>query len=288
LTSDYDLKRKPAWLKIGLPKGSNFLTVQKTIRDENLNTVCQSARCPNLAECWSRRTAAFLILGDRCTRNCGFCAVRSDSPHPPDPGEPKRIARAVQAMNLGYVVVTSVTRDDLSDGGASHFAQTIREIKTLKSDIRVEVLIPDFAGNRTALDSVLAAAPDILNHNLETVPRLYSLVRPQADYSLSLTVLRRAAANGFTTKSGIMVGLGEKAEEVLATMRDLLQTGCSMLTIGQYLQPSRQHLPVSRFVLPEEFDRLRDDGLAMGFDYIEAGPLVRSSYYAEEQVGACQ
>jgi len=276
-------KRRPHWLKIKLPGGPGFSKVHDIVRDEKLCTVCQSARCPNIAECWSRQTATFMLLGDICTRNCRFCAVTSGKPGPVDFSEPLRVANAVKALNLKYAVVTSVTRDDVADGGAGIFAETIRQIRITKPDCRVEVLIPDFKGSETALHTVLEANPDVLNHNVETVPVLYSRVRPQADYRQSLEVLKRAADYGSKTKSGIMVGIGETDSQVYNVMKDLLSVDCKMLTIGQYLQPSKDHAPIERFVTPEEFDDYKKVGLEMGFDHIESGPLVRSSYHADEQ-----
>jgi len=275
--------RRPHWLKIKLPGGPGFSRVHDIVRDEKLCTVCQSARCPNIAECWSRQTATFMLLGDICTRNCRFCAVTSGNPGPVDFSEPVRVANAVKALNLKYAVVTSVTRDDLADGGAFIFAETIRQIRIKKPDCRVEVLIPDFKGSETALHTVLEAQPDVLNHNVETVPGLYSRVRPQADYRQSLEVLKRAADHGSKTKSGIMVGIGETDSQVYNVMKDLLSVNCKMLTIGQYLQPSKDHVPIERFVTPEEFDEFKRIGLELGFDHIESGPLVRSSYHADEQ-----
>ncbi|MBN2413024.1 lipoyl synthase [candidate division KSB1 bacterium] len=275
--------RKPPWLKIKLPGEGHFAKVNEIIRKEQLYTVCQSARCPNLGECWSRQTATFMILGNTCTRNCRFCAVTSGQPEPVDVREPSRVANAVKSLNLKYAVVTSVTRDDLPDGGAFLFAETIRQIRIKKPDCRIEVLIPDFNGSEMALLTVLKEQPDVLNHNVETVPGLYSKVRPQADYRQSLKVLKRAAEYGSKTKSGIMVGIGESVSQVHIVMKDLLNVNCKMLTIGQYLQPSKAHVPVDRYVTPEEFDELKQYGLELGFDHVESGPLVRSSYHADEQ-----
>jgi len=275
--------RKPHWLKVKLPGGVNFSKVNKIVHDEQLFTVCQSARCPNLGECWNRQTATFMILGDICTRDCGFCAVKSGRPEHPEVDEPVRVANAVKGLNLKYVVVTSVTRDDLTDGGASHFALTIQQIRKKQPDCRIEVLIPDFKGSLEALKTVLRAQPDVLNHNVETVPELYKKVRPQADYQQSLDLLKRAADFGAKTKSGIMVGIGESTTQVYNVMTDLLKIKCKMLTIGQYLQPSKENLPVERYVTPDEFAAYKNYGLALGFMHIEAGPLVRSSYHADEQ-----
>ncbi len=277
------LTRKPPWLKVKLPSGDTQREVQELIRTQELHTVCQSARCPNLGECWSAGTATFLILGDTCTRNCTFCAVTPGIPSPPDPDEPQRVAESIRRLNLKYAVVTSVTRDDLPDGGAGHFRSVIEAIRSLTSDCRIEVLIPDFKGSDAALQTVFSARPDILNHNLETVPSLYRNVRPQADYSRSLRVLRDAANFGLKAKTGIMLGLGETEDEVEQVLRDVLECGCRLLTIGQYLRPSRMHHPVVRYVHPDEFAEWARRGEAMGFDHIESGPLVRSSYHAEMQ-----
>lgn len=275
--------RRPHWLKVKLTGSDDFYKVKRLIRDQGLHTVCQSARCPNQGECWGNRTATFLILGDVCTRNCGFCAIDHDRPLPPDADEPRRVAAAVVHLGLSFAVVTSVTRDDLEDGGAGHFAVTIREIRSAAPDCQVEVLIPDFSGSSEALQTVLDASPQVLNHNIETVPALYPIVRPQAKYERSLELLRRASQQGACTKSGLMLGMGESPAQVQSSLQDLRQTGCQILTIGQYLPPSRHHLPVDRFVEPDEFDRLKEYGLSIGFSHVESGPLVRSSYHAQEQ-----
>ena len=276
--------KKPPWLKRRLPTGSTYEKVRQVLKRSHLHTVCQEAKCPNLWECFSQETATFLILGDRCTRDCGFCAVQHGPDGPPDPDEPSRIARAVRGMKLSYVVVTSVTRDDLSDGGAGHFVETIREIRKLTPDIRIEVLIPDFLGNTAALDTVLEAHPDVINHNMETVRRLYPVVRPQADYDRSLFVIRYSAtaAAEVPIKSGLMLGLGETREELIETLENLIEAGCRMLTIGQYLQPSKSHLDVVRYVPPGEFDELGELALQQGFIEVASGPFVRSSYQAKE------
>jgi lipoic acid synthetase len=258
------------------------------MRRLSLVTVCEEARCPNIHECWAReRTATFMLMGDVCTRHCGFCAVGKGRPgSPPDPGEPERVAQAARELGLSHAVVTSVNRDDLRDGGAAHFAATIRELRSLNPGITVEVLIPDFQGNWEALDSVLDQAPEILNHNVETVPRLYRRVRPDARYEQSLELISRAAARrdrdglALKTKSGVMAGLGETADELLATLADLRAAGCDIATVGQYLQPYEKRLPVERYYTPTEFDAIREAGEAMGFARVEAGPLVRSSYHA--------
>jgi len=281
--STQEVQRRPAWLKVKLPGGEHYERVHKLIQDERLHTVCRSARCPNLGECWNRQTATFMIMGDVCTRDCRFCAVKTGKPGMLDQDEPARVAGAVKALNLRYAVVTSVTRDDLPDGGAYHFAATIQQIHEQQPGCRVEVLIPDFKGSWPALKTVLDARPDILNHNIETVPHLYPLVRPQADYNRSLQVLQRAADYGVFAKSGIMVGLGETIAQVHTVMQDLLAVNCKRLTIGQYLAPDKDHAPVDRFVTPEEFAALKQFGLDLGFAHIESGPLVRSSYHADEQ-----
>jgi len=275
--------RKPDWIRAKLPGGRNYAEIRDLVRKGGLHTVCQSARCPNLGECWSERTATFMILGDRCTRNCRFCAVASGGAAPVDPDEPRRVAEAVRTLGLRYAVITSVTRDDLPLGGAEIFAETVRAIREMVPGCKVEVLVPDFKGSRQALDAVLEAEPDVLNHNVETVPRLYPLVRPGADFGRSLELLRRAGAAGALTKSGLMVGLGERMNEVFDAMESLRGAGCTILTVGQYLRPSAAHLPVARYVEPREFREMRERGLEMGFAHVEAGPLVRSSYRAMEQ-----
>ena len=274
-------KRRPRWLKVPMPAGKNFNDVRALVKAKRLHTVCEGARCPNVGECWGRRTATFMILGNICTRNCRFCAIESARPQPVDEHEPERVADAVRALSLRYAVVTSVTRDDLADGGAQLFAETIRRIKMKVPNCKIEVLIPDFQGSRAALRLVLDALPDVLNHNLETVSRLYPIVRPQADYQRSLQLLYEAKQLGALTKSGIMLGLGETLAEIRRAMRDLRDVKCDILTLGQYLQPTIKHLPIDRFVTPQEFDLLRDEGLEMGFKLVESGPLVRSSYHAD-------
>ncbi len=276
-------ERKPAWLKVPIPSGRDYSRVRDLVRSEGLHTVCESARCPNIGECWNRQTATFMILGDICTRNCRFCAVTSGRPTGLDEEEPRRVGEAVAALQLSYAVVTSVTRDDLADGGASQFAAVIREIRARNPRCSVEVLIPDFGGDEEALKTVFDARPDVLNHNVETVPRLYPTVRPQADYQRSLHVLRLAAQAGRVAKSGLMVGLGETPSEVEEVLHDLYGAGCRLVTIGQYLQPSPLHLRVERFVPPDEFERWRRLAFDIGFHHAEAGPLVRSSYHADRQ-----
>jgi lipoic acid synthetase len=279
-------ERKPEWLKVRFPAGERYQQLKALMRDQRLNTVCEDARCPNIGECWNAGTATFMILGDVCTRSCGFCAVTTGRPGAIDPLEPFRLAQAVQALGLGYVVITSVNRDDVESGGADVFAACIRTIRRQDPGIRVEVLVPDFKGNWDALATVVQARPFVLNHNIETAPRLYRRVRPQARYTRSLELIRRAKdqAQDMLTKSGFMVGLGETREEVFAVLRDLREHGCDIVTIGQYLRPTAQHLPVERYYAPEEFQVFRDFGAELGFTHIEAGPLVRSSYHAEQQV----
>lgn len=277
---------KPSWLRVRLPAGGAYQEVNHLLDGLNLHTVCQEAHCPNKGECFHARTATFLILGDVCTRRCRFCAVQKGGPAPLDWDEPERVAQAVERLNLRYAVVTSVTRDDAPDGGAGIFAETIRAIRRRVPGCKVEVLIPDFLGSDDALRTVMDARPDVLNHNLETVPRLYPTARPGADYTRSLNLLRRAkeVAPDARTKTGLMLGLGETPEEVRAVMDDLVSARCDLLTLGQYLQPSRLHLPIERYVPPEEFAALAREGEAMGLKHVEAGPLVRSSYHAREQV----
>jgi lipoyl synthase len=276
--------RKPEWLKARVPGGENYTALRDLIDSRGLHTVCQEARCPNMGECWNSGTATFMILGDTCTRSCGFCAVKTGRAEFLDKDEPRRVGEAVATMKLRHAVITSVNRDELFDGGAQIFAETIREIRSRVPGCRIEVLIPDFQGSEAALNIVLDAQPDILNHNTETVPRLYKTVRPQAHYNRSLELLFRAKEKGFLTKSGLMVGLGETMEEAIDTMSDLREVQCDILTIGQYLQPTKSHLPVERYVHPDEFASLKRSGLEMGFRYVESGPLVRSSYHAAGQV----
>ncbi len=273
----------PPWIRVRLRQGQDLARLRGLLRDATLHTVCEEARCPNLWECWNRGTATFMILGDICTRSCGFCAVKTGRPRDVDWGEPRRVAEAVRAMGLKHAVVTSVNRDELDDGGAWVFAETIHAIRRLNPDCTVEVLIPDFQGSEAALLTVLDAAPDLLNHNTETVPRLHPAVRPQARYDRSLELLARAKACGARTKTGMMAGLGETVDELLTVFADLRDVGCDILTVGQYLQPTREHLPVVRYYAPEEFVMLKNAALALGFAHVEAGPLVRSSYHAEDQ-----
>ena len=279
-------ERKPPWLKVRFPGGENYMRLKSIMRDGGLHTVCEEAHCPNIGECWEAGTATFMILGDTCTRACGFCAVKTGRPGALDRLEPMRVANAVREMGLTHAVVTSVNRDDEPDGGASIFAATIRMIRRLAAGTSVEVLIPDFMGNWDALATVMDARPEILNHNTETVPRLYRRVRPKGRYERTLELLRRAKEldPDAITKSGVMVGLGETKHELLMVFADLVDRGVDVLTLGQYLRPSAKHLPLVRYYHPDEFAELRGEALALGFRHVEAGPLVRSSYHAERQV----
>ncbi len=276
-------KRKPRWLNQRLPSGPACEKTRSILNKKGVHTVCREARCPNLWECFSKNTATFLIMGPYCTRNCGFCAVEHGPLDPPGINEPASVASAAKEMGLSYVVVTSVTRDDLSDGGASLFSATIHELRKSIPQVIVEVLIPDFQGSLEAIKTVVRARPDVINHNIETCRHLYSTVRPQASYDRSLSLIRqvRALDSAIPAKSGIMLGLGESYDEILETMEDLLKAGCTILTMGQYLQPSINHLPVIRFVPLKEFETLREKALQTGFSQVSSGPLVRSSYHAE-------
>ncbi|MBI4379741.1 MAG: lipoyl synthase [candidate division NC10 bacterium] len=278
--------RKPSWLKVKAPGSPNYLRLKRLVQDRRLHTICEEAHCPNIGECWEQLTATFLILGDICTRNCGFCAVTHGKPSELDLAEPDRVAQAIQRLGLEHAVITSVNRDDQADGGSAIFATVIRRIRELSPGCGVEVLIPDFRGNEAALRTVVEAAPDILNHNMETVPRLYREVRPGSRYEQSLELFAKARrmAPALVTKSGIIVGFGEEREELLKTMADLRQVDCDILTMGQYLRPSQQHLPIIRYYTPEEFRELKAIGEGMGFKHVEAGPLVRSSYHARGQI----
>jgi lipoic acid synthetase len=279
---------KPAWLKVRAPGSPEYLHLKGLMRGLNLHTVCEEARCPNIGECWSRGTATFMILGDVCTRACAYCAVAHGRPQPVDAAEPSRVADAIAALGLRYVVITSVDRDDLEDGGASVFADTIRETRARVPDCRIEVLIPDFQGSHTALGAVLDAGPDVLNHNTETVPRLYRMARSGGRYKRTLELLDRARRHvpHVPTKTGVMVGLGEEHDELVETFRDLRGVGCGILTIGQYLQPTPAHAPMARYYHPDEFDQLKSVALDLGFAHVESGPLVRSSYHADETARA--
>ncbi len=282
------IPRRPEWLKARLPGGANYHDLTGIMRTQALHTVCEEARCPNVGECWGRRTATFLVLGNLCTRNCAYCAIAHGLPTELDVAEPERVAGAVRAMGLRHAVITSVNRDDLSDGGAGIFAATIQKIHAYSPECTVEVLIPDFKGDAAALRTVLEAAPEILGHNIESVPRVFAVVRHGGDYDRSLALLRRAKEWGYTafTKSGIILGMGEARDELLQTMDHLRSVDCDILTLGQYLRPGSDYHPIDRYYTPEEFAELRRIGLQMGFRYVESGPLVRSSYHADEQAQA--
>ena len=275
---------RPEWLKVRVPSGENYSRLTNIMRDNGPHTVCEEARCPNVAECWNSGTATFMILGDTCTRSCGFCAVKTGRPTTLDTDEPNRVAEATRLMNLRHVVITSVNRDELFDGGAGVFAKTIEAVRAMNPNTRIEVLIPDFKARDESLRLIFDAKPDILNHNTETVPSMYRMVRPQAKYIWSLGVLQKAKSEGFVTKTGIMLGLGESREELVRVMADLVEIKVDILTLGQYLQPTQHHLPVARFLHPDEFAELREIGMEMGFRNVESGPLVRSSYHAADHI----
>jgi len=277
-----ELGKRPDWLKVRLPSGKNYKDVFELMRKSKLNTVCEEAKCPNLAECWNSRTATFMILGDTCTRSCGFCNVKVGLPTELDLDEPKRVAESVQSLNLKHVVITSVNRDELNDCGASIFSETVRLIREIMPNTTIEILIPDFKGDEKSFEIILQNPPDILNHNLETVKMLYHAVRPQAKYERSLELISWYKSKGLKTKSGIMVGIGESKEEVIELMKDLKDYGCDIMTIGQYLQPTKKHLPVHRYVDLEEFSFYKEFGLKLGFKVVESSPLVRSSYHADK------
>jgi lipoic acid synthetase len=281
------ISRHPPWLKVRAPGGPGFTATRGIVSELRLHTVCEEAHCPNIAECWGHQTATFMLLGDTCTRNCGFCAVTHGRPLTVDDGEPGRVACAVERLGLRHVVVTSVNRDDLADGGAAHFAATALAIRSRVPGCRIEVLVPDFQGDLGAVATVTAAPVDVFNHNIETVPRLYRRVRPGARYERSLAVLEAAVdpAASRLTKAGLMLGLGEELDEVRAVLGDLRAVGCAILTLGQYLRPSKHHLPIERYVTPAEFETLRREALNLGFRHVESGPLVRSSYHAWTHVG---
>ncbi len=281
--SDARTGRLPPWFKVKIRQGPDYKDIRSTMDRLGLHTICEEARCPNVWECWNARTATFLILGDICTRRCHYCAVTTGRPLGLDREEPWRVAQAVQALGLRHVVITSVNRDELEDGGAEIFAETIRQIRHSIPTCTIEVLIPDFEGNYIALQTVIKEAPGIVNHNIETVRRLFPSIRPQGKYDRSIELLNRAKRLGARTKSGLIVGMGETLEEARDVMRDLRAAGCDIMTIGQYLQPTKDHLPVNRFYHPDEFAALKEEGLAMGFHHVESGPLVRSSYHAAHQ-----
>ncbi|MCE2404293.1 MAG: lipoyl synthase [Dehalococcoidia bacterium] len=278
-------RRLPSWMKVRMPGGPNYIDLKRLLRDSSLHTVCEEARCPNIGECWERRAATFMILGDICTRRCHYCAVATGTPMGIDVMEPERLARTVQKLGLRYCVITSVNRDDLADGGALIFSRCIRRVNDLAPGCRVEVLIPDFDGSTPALETVVRARPNVLNHNIESVRRVFPRVRPRGDYRRSLDLLAavKEMDPDMPTKSGIIVGMGEEWDELVETMEDLRGVGCDLLTVGQYLRPSQKHLPIDRFYSPEEFDRIRAIGEGLGFKHVASGPLVRSSYHADEQ-----
>lgn len=278
------IQRRPDWLKVRAPGGESFARIRTMMRSKKLHTVCEEAHCPNIGECWHDGTATFIILGDTCTRSCGFCAIKTGAPGFTNPEEPYEVADAVKQMGIKHVVITSVNRDELEDQGSNIWAKTITEVKKQNPGIKVEVLIPDFKGDTVCLQRVLDAQPDVLNHNVETVPRLYKTVRPQAKYNRSLDVLEYSKKKNFITKTGIMVGIGESFDEVIEVMKDLREINVDIITIGQYLQPTSKHLPVDRYVPPEEFKDYERIGLSMGFKFVESGPLVRSSYHAAKHV----
>jgi lipoyl synthase len=278
------MRRHPDWLKVKIGGGETYQQVKSLLRTSKLHTICEEAKCPNIAECFGSGTAVFLILGDTCTRSCQYCAVNHGTPHPVNPDEPRDIAESVKTLGLQYVVVTSVTRDDLSDGGAGVFSKTIKEIRHENPDVHIEVLIPDFNGQRAALQEVVKAAPDVINHNIEVVEELFPTIRPQGHYRRSLSVLQtiKTMDSAMKTKSGLMIGLGETREQILTTMNDLRKADVDFLTIGQYLQPTKQHEEIQKYYTPEEFKEFKDIALNLGFTHVESGPLVRSSYHAEK------
>jgi lipoic acid synthetase len=278
------VSRRPEWLKIRLASNSAYKAVRELIEDKNLHTVCRSARCPNIGDCWSRKTATFMILGEHCTRNCRFCAVSKGRVGPVDPEEPMRVAKAIEKLGLKHAVITSVTRDDLPDGGSRYFAQTVEAIRKLTDRCTIELLIPDFQGNHEALNTVFQAKPDILNHNLEVVPRIYDEVRPMADFQQSMTILKWSKEKGLLTKTGIMVGLGEQDQELTELFQILAHIKLDILTIGQYLQPTSKNIPVKSFYTPEQFKELKIEAEKIGIGHVESGPMVRSSYHADEQI----
>jgi lipoyl synthase len=277
-------RRLPPWFKVEAKTGPGYLDIKQTMDRLTLHTICEEARCPNRWECWNARTATFLILGDICTRRCHYCSVETGRPMTIDYGEPRRVAEAIQALSLRHAVITSVNRDELEDGGAAIFSETIRQARQLSPGCTIEVLIPDFEGNEEALVAVCAEKPEILNHNIETVRRLFPAIRPQGKYQRSIELLGKAKQLGMHTKSGLILGMGETMDEAREVMRDLRSVGCDIMTIGQYLQPTREHLPVAHFYDPGEFAVLKNEGMALGFTHVESGPLVRSSYHAEQHV----
>ena len=283
-TVEKKFTKKPKWLKVKLPTGKEYVNVRQIVSEHKLHTICESGNCPNMGECWGAGTATFMILGNICTRSCGFCAVKTGRPLPADTEEPKRVANSVKLMNVKHCVITSVDRDDLKDGGSIIWAETVKAVREESPQTTLETLIPDFKGEWDNLQRIIDVAPEIVSHNLETVRRLTKEVRIQAKYDRSLEVIRRLKEGGMKTKSGVMLGLGETEEEVIETMQDLVNAGCDILTLGQYLQPTPKHLPVVNFIKPEQFDKFKEIGLKMGFRFVESGPLVRSSYHAEKHL----
>ncbi|MCP2520014.1 lipoyl synthase [SCandidatus Aminicenantes bacterium Aminicenantia_JdfR_composite] len=276
-------RTKPLWFKTEIPSSPNFFLLKKILKNLQLHTVCEEAKCPNIGNCWAKKTATFMILGNTCTRNCRFCAVRKGIPEPPNNDEPVLISEAVKLLGIKYAVITSVTRDDLSDGGASIFARTVNIIRKVNPDVKIEVLIPDFNGNENALNEVFEVKPDILNHNLETVQELYPFInRPSLFYTRSLKILEKARKHKLITKSGLMIGLGETKEQIIKSLKDLRNVGCDIITIGQYLQPTKAHVPVKKYYTEKEFEELKLIGKQLGFKWVEAGPLVRSSFHATQ------
>lgn len=284
ITPQEQQARRPEWLKVRAPGGEDYARIKSMMRSKALHTVCEEARCPNITECWNAGTATFMIHGDTCTRSCGFCAVKTGRPLPVDYDEPRRVAEAIASMNLKHAVITSVNRDELKDGGSTIWAETITLSRELSPTTTIEVLVPDFKGNMNNLQRIIDARPDILNHNTETVPRLYKHVRPQGRFQWTLDVLAESKRQGMRTKTGIMLGLGETSAEIMDVMAELVKVNVDVLTLGQYLQPTKNHLPVDRFVHPDEFKHYEVEGLKMGFNIVESGPLVRSSYHAERHV----
>jgi lipoic acid synthetase len=278
-------RRLPSWLRMERASGESYAMVKNLVESHRLHTICTSGNCPNIGECWNAGTATLMILGDICTRSCRFCGTKSGKPIPPDPGEPDRVAQAVKTMSLRHCVITSVDRDDLTDGGSGHWAATISRIKEVNPGVTVETLIPDFRGNTGDVDRVIDAGPDVISHNIETVRRLTPLIRSVAKYEVSLSVLRHISSRGVRAKSGIMLGLGESEDEVVEALKDLYATGCRIVTIGQYLAPSLSHMPVAEYVTPDKFEEYRQKGLDIGFEFVESSPLVRSSFHAEKHVG---
>ncbi len=281
-----EYKRLPRWMKMEMPKGENYSKMKNRLNQHNLHTICTSGKCPNIGECWNRGTATFMILGEICTRSCKFCGVQTGKPAAPDYGEPERVAETIRIMDIKHAVLTSVDRDDLSDRGAGIWAETIRKIREKNPGITMEALIPDFDGNPDLIDQVIDAGPEVISHNLETVERLTPQIRTKAKYHRSLKVIRHIASSGIIAKSGIMAGLGETEDEIYKTMDDLIEAGCKVFTIGQYLQPTVDHLPVARFIEPEKFNTFKNKGLEKGFTFVESHPLVRSSYHADKHVNA--